>query len=136
MSSRERTERRKRLLDEKRGIADKIIDRTKRIGQLTDQLEILLPQSHPLFPLTVEIEREVKIIKGRPLSRAEKEWWWFVREMKGQGPWRLIRENTKEDDMRFLDIQEYFVARLELSWAQREADKNRESAAQSRHDKM
>ena len=106
---------------------------TSRIEQLRERLENVLAQSNPLFLLTVEVNGDVEIIDGEPLSYAEQEWWKYVREKGANGPWRFIPERQKQN---FFDIQEFFVARLELSLAQRELGEDEVKEAQERLDRI
>lgn len=106
------------------------VNQLRQISQLRKQFENLLTQSHPFSPLTVAINGDVKVIKGKPLSEAEQTWWSYVRERGKKGPWQFIAAG---ENQRFLDVQEYFLARYESSLA---ASKDKRTKGEERFERI
>lgn len=129
ISKSKRTKSVKALLAEQKTISAKIASKGERIdklrNQLSKQLKNVLAKSNPFSPLTLKINGDIEIVQGKPLSEAEQVWWEYVRERGQEGPWQFI---AARKDQNFLDVQEYFLSRLETKLARSPKAKERAEA--------
>lgn len=123
--------RRKKIINalqkEKKGLPDRIADKTQRLDHLRSKLSEVVSASDPLFPLTIEVDGDVNVINGEPLTDAGRDWLKYVERKGPEGPWGFVVE---EENGLYCAIRQYYEARMELALASMEADGTRETQAE------